>query len=65
MNLSFNRYDFDMRTGQSDTGLRACVYKVEVRKSLSEDIETVWVETPDETKSWRLVEFRPVSEGDS
>lgn len=53
-----------MRTGQSDTGLRACVYKVEVRKSPPEDVYTVWVETPDEKKSWRLVEFRPVSEGE-
>lgn len=59
----YNRYDFDMRTGQSDTGLRACVYKVEVRRSSLEDVDTVWVETPDEKNSWRLVEFRPVSEG--
>ena len=46
-----------MRNGKSETGLRACVYKVEVRDN------SVWIEPPEEGKNWRLVEFRPVSEG--
>ena len=40
-------------------GLKACVYRVEVRN------EIVWIEPPDEGHGWRLVEFRPVSEGGS
>ncbi|EJC99452.1 DUF455-domain-containing protein [Fomitiporia mediterranea MF3/22] len=59
----WHRYDFDMRTGQSDTGLRACVYKVEIKKASSNDIDdTVWIEAPEGGTNWRLVEFRPVSE---
>ncbi|THH00840.1 hypothetical protein EW145_g7024 [Phellinidium pouzarii] len=59
----WHRYDFDMRSGKSDTGLRACVYQVEVRRSAI-DTETlsVWIKSPEEANFWRLVEFRPVSE---
>ncbi|EMD31563.1 hypothetical protein CERSUDRAFT_144877 [Gelatoporia subvermispora B] len=57
----WHRYDFDLRTGKSETGLRACTYAVEVR--LDDDgVEHVWVETPSGGSDWRLVELRPVSE---
>ncbi|KAH8109615.1 DUF455-domain-containing protein [Phellopilus nigrolimitatus] len=60
----WHRYDFDMRTGKSDTGLRACVYKVDVKKGANNgDADSIWIESPDEGSNWRLVEFRPVSEG--
>ncbi|KAL5501227.1 hypothetical protein ACEPAH_9614 [Sanghuangporus vaninii] len=58
----WHRYDFDMRTGQSDTGLKACVYRVDVRRKDSKGEDVVWIEAPEEGRSWRLVEFRPVSE---
>ena len=50
-----------MRTGKSDTGLKACVYRQEVRQG--PDGPSVWVEPPDEGRDWKAVEFRPVSEG--
>lgn len=57
------RYDFDLQTGHSDTGLRACTYAVEVRTDPVDEVEKVWVEAPSEGRDWRLVECRPVSEG--
>ena len=58
------RYDFDLRTGHSETGLRACTYAVDVRAGESDaSSDDVWVEMPDGGTSWRLVELRPVSEG--
>lgn len=56
------RYDFDLRTGESETGLKACTYTVEVRND-NNWVENVWVETPGGGTNWRLVELRPVSEG--
>ncbi|KAI5114849.1 hypothetical protein M0805_007943, partial [Coniferiporia weirii] len=59
----WHRYDFDMRTGKSDTGLKACVFKVDVRASaIDEELSSVWMESPEGGRNWRLVEFRPVSE---
>ncbi|KAH9920616.1 DUF455-domain-containing protein [Fomitopsis serialis] len=57
----WHRYDFDLRTGASETGLKACTYAVNVRRDDSGD-EAVWVETPENGTKWRLVELRPVSE---
>ncbi|TFY54812.1 hypothetical protein EVJ58_g8642 [Rhodofomes roseus] len=57
----WHRYDFDLRTGASETGLKACTYVVDVRCD-DNGGETVWVETPDTGTNWRLVELRPVSE---
>ena len=54
------RYDFDLRTGRSETGLRACVYSVRILREQSNS--EVWVEAPTEDH-WELVELRPVSEG--
>ncbi|KAG9092043.1 hypothetical protein FRC06_000271 [Ceratobasidium sp. 370] len=51
----WHRYDFDLRTGESSTGLKACAYPVELR-----DID-VWIGSPGEG-SWEVVEKRPVSE---
>ena len=56
------RYDFDLRTGKSDTGLNTCTYKVEVRSECEGD-EFVWIEPPEDGTGWKLVEFRPMSEG--
>ncbi|KAG9312269.1 hypothetical protein JVU11DRAFT_7572 [Chiua virens] len=58
----WHRYDFDLRTGESETGLRACTYRVKVIVDKSDDVEKVWVEEPDNGTQWRLVELRPVSE---
>ncbi|KAG5730343.1 hypothetical protein E4T56_gene11719 [Termitomyces sp. T112] len=58
----WHRYDFDLRTGKSETGLRACTYAVEVKTDLSDGIDKVWVETPAGGTGWQLVELRPVSE---
>ena len=64
LNERVYRYDFDMRTGKSETGLKACTYKVNIRPSGSGDeSKSVWIEQPDEGTNWRVVEFRPVSEG--
>lgn len=57
------RYDFDLRTGKSETGLKACTYSVEVKTDALDGIDKVFIETPDGTLNWRLVELRPVSEG--
>ncbi|KAH8105210.1 DUF455-domain-containing protein [Cristinia sonorae] len=57
----WHRYDFDLRTGYSETGLRACTYALEIRKD-ERDVDTVWVETPAGGMEWRIVELRPVSE---
>lgn len=53
----YKRYDFNLRTGISETGLKACTYHVDVRG------DSVWVETPEDGVGWELVELRPVSEG--
>jgi hypothetical protein len=57
------RYDFDLRTGKSETGLRACTYAVDIRTDPTDGADVVWVETPEGGSSWRLVELQPVSEG--
>lgn len=51
------RYDFDLKTGKSESGLKTCVYGVEVRDG------HIFAEPPEEGSGWRLVEFSPVSEG--
>lgn len=58
-----NRYDFDLKTGKSETGLKACTYDVEVRIDPADGVEKVFMQTPKEGRNWRLVELRPVSEG--
>jgi uncharacterized ferritin-like protein (DUF455 family)/nitrite reductase/ring-hydroxylating ferredoxin subunit len=59
----WHEYDFSLSTGESSTGLKACVYAVEERQS------TVWVQEPTyedlrpaEDSGWDVVEVRPVSE---
>lgn len=56
------RYDFDLRTGKSETGLRACTYAVEIRTNPTDE-HIVWVQTPEGGSNWQLVELQPVSEG--
>ncbi|KAJ7187023.1 hypothetical protein C8R46DRAFT_283027 [Mycena filopes] len=58
----WHRYDFDLRTGKSETGLRACTYSVEVKNDPDDDVEKVYIETPSGGNNWRLIELRPVSE---
>jgi len=57
------RYDFDLKTGKSETGLRACTYVVEVKSDPEDGVERVFMEEPDGGSNWRLIELRPVSEG--
>ncbi|OBZ73289.1 hypothetical protein A0H81_06819 [Grifola frondosa] len=57
----WHRYDFDLRTGHSETGLKACTYNVEIRIDDS-GVDNIWVQTPEGGSKWRLVELRPVSE---
>ncbi len=57
----FGRCDFDLKTGKSETGLRACTYNVQLRSEDGHD-EVVYVEAPSGGTEWRLVELRPVSE---
>ena len=56
-------YDFDMRTGQSETGLKACTYEVRIVADADTRDEIVCVATPQGGSGWQLVELRPVSEG--
>ena len=58
-----DRYDFDLVTGKSDTGLQACVYEVRVRQTESDGEAEVWVEAPRGGTGWQSVNLRPVSEG--
>ncbi|EGO23184.1 hypothetical protein SERLADRAFT_439923 [Serpula lacrymans var. lacrymans S7.9] len=58
----WHRYDFDLRTGNSETGLKACTYAIEVKNDPSDGIDKVWVEAPEGGTNWRIVELRPVSE---
>ena len=57
------RYDFDLKTGKSETGLRACTYSVEIKNDPEDGLEKVFMEPPVGGSNWRLVELRPVSEG--
>ncbi|KAH9942812.1 hypothetical protein B0H21DRAFT_867514, partial [Amylocystis lapponica] len=57
----WHRYDFDLRTGKSETGLKACTYVVEVRTD-DGGVADVWVEAPAGGSNWRVLELRPVSE---
>ncbi|KAM5545839.1 hypothetical protein V8D89_000877 [Ganoderma adspersum] len=57
----WHRYDFDLKTGHSETGMKACTYATDIRTE--DGAEHIWVETPEGGSGWRLVEFRPVSEG--
>ncbi|KAF8802475.1 DUF455-domain-containing protein [Phlegmacium glaucopus] len=58
----WHRYDFDLKTGKSETGLRACTYSVEIKKDPEDGLEKVFMEAPEGGSNWRLVELRPVSE---
>lgn len=58
----WHRYDFDLKTGKSETGLVACTYAVEVKHDSADELDKVYVETPKGGTHWRLVELRPVSE---
>ncbi|KDQ06120.1 hypothetical protein BOTBODRAFT_141294 [Botryobasidium botryosum FD-172 SS1] len=59
----WHRYDFDLRTGKSETGLNACTYSVDVRSADENGSteRTIWVQPPGEGP-WEVVEVRPVSE---
>jgi hypothetical protein len=62
MMCDMDRYDFDLQTGKSETGLRACTYRLELREA-DDGSQNVWVESPEGGTQWRVVELRPVSEG--
>lgn len=61
----WHEYDFSLRTGESSTGLKACVYAVEEREGC------IWVQEPAHEDlpslnlsgpTWDVIEVRPVSE---
>ncbi|KIK52045.1 hypothetical protein GYMLUDRAFT_50115 [Collybiopsis luxurians FD-317 M1] len=58
----WHRYDFDLKTGKSETGLRTCTYAVEVKFDPDSHQDQIWMEAPEGGKNWRIVELRPVSE---
>lgn len=59
----WHRYDFDLRTGHSETGLRACTFEIQIRNDeRNKSDAAIWVEAPGEG-DWEVVELRPVSEG--
>lgn len=49
-------YDFNLRTGESSTGLKTCVYKT------SERAGQLWVGTRPDASDWKVLSVRPVSE---
>jgi uncharacterized ferritin-like protein (DUF455 family)/nitrite reductase/ring-hydroxylating ferredoxin subunit len=56
----WHEYDFSLRSGESSTGLKACVFAVEVRSD-----GQVWVQQPGtegSEEAWDVIEVRPVSE---
>ncbi|BGP13868.1 hypothetical protein JCM10213_002506 [Rhodosporidiobolus nylandii] len=54
----FHQYDFNLSTGHSSTGMKACTYKLEVR-----DDGTVWLEPPGTAADdWKVLGVRAVSE---
>jgi nitrite reductase/ring-hydroxylating ferredoxin subunit len=62
----WHRYDFNLKTGDSDTGLKACVYAVEIRQEETDERPaTLWIEPPTNEEAWEVVDVRPVSEGES
>jgi hypothetical protein len=63
LNDNPSRYDFDLKTGKSETGLKACTYSVEVKLDPNDGLEKVFMEMPEGGINWRVVELRPVSEG--
>ncbi|KAG2018618.1 hypothetical protein CC2G_008037 [Coprinopsis cinerea AmutBmut pab1-1] len=58
----WHRYDFDLRTGKSETGLQACTYRVEVETDPVDGVDKVYMEAPKGGTGWKVVELRPVSE---
>ncbi|KAF8914632.1 hypothetical protein CPB85DRAFT_1375422 [Mucidula mucida] len=57
----WHRYDFDLRTGKSETGLHACTFNIHV-KADKNGVDNVYIEAPTCDSGWRVVELRPVSE---
>jgi len=60
--LSCCRYDFDLETGKSETGLQTCTYPVVVKEAEG-GVHYVYMEAPKDGTDWKLIELRPVSEG--
>ncbi|EIW73964.1 DUF455-domain-containing protein [Coniophora puteana RWD-64-598 SS2] len=58
----WHRYDFDLRTGHSETGLRACTYTVQVKEDEEDRIPCVWIQSPEQGSKWRVLERRGISE---
>lgn len=61
----WHEYDFDLKTGESTTGLKACTFQVRVVASEAGDV--VEVENPSREDDgrdteWEVTEVRPVSE---
>ncbi|KAE8258808.1 hypothetical protein A4X13_0g1439 [Tilletia indica] len=56
----WHEYDFNLKTGESSTGMSTCVYTVEERDG------EIWIDPPKpdvgSSDDWEIVELRPVSE---
>ncbi|KAM0755325.1 DUF455-domain-containing protein [Meredithblackwellia eburnea MCA 4105] len=53
----WHNYDFRLDTGESQTGMKACTFAVEIREG------SVWIQPPGKVEDdWRLLSIRPVSE---
>ncbi|KAH7100325.1 DUF455-domain-containing protein [Auriculariales sp. MPI-PUGE-AT-0066] len=63
----WHRYDFDLVTGHSQTGMRACTYTCDLRSGANVkdngELKDIWIGSPEPVNGgWQLVEKRPVSE---
>ncbi|KAE9390401.1 hypothetical protein BT96DRAFT_1064536 [Gymnopus androsaceus JB14] len=57
----WHRYDFDLKTGKSETGLRTCTYAIQVKLDPESGEEQILMKAPEGGTNWRVVELRPVS----
>jgi hypothetical protein len=63
----WHEYDFDLRSGESSTGLQACTYRVRVVGEGDEamvEVESMAREDDARPTQWEVTEIRAVSEGE-
>lgn len=63
----WHEYDFDLRSGESSTGLQACTYRVRVVGKGDEamvEVESMAREDDARPTQWEVTEVRAVSEGE-
>lgn len=52
-------FDFNLVTGESSTGFRACTWRVQVEQ----ESKQVMMEGPENSGDWHVLSIEPVSEG--